>query len=295
MKRKIFILGASGFVGKNLYEFLSKNKDYLVKGYSSEDCDLLSYECIENTLKDVSKNSVLVIVSSITLRKEDSIKAMIKNISMATNISSFLEKNILSHVIFISSVEVYGLVSEGNPINEKLLPAPSNFYGISKITSEYLLKKACKKKGTSLSILRFPGIYGKDDNGSVINILVSSAVNGKVTIFGDGEDKRDFVHIDDVCMVIDGCISNSVNDLINVATGKSYSINEIVSMIKSSTLSSFKIEYAKGKGADRIREAFYDIRLLGKHFPDLEFIGLEEGIQIMVNWKNVGSAKIPKT
>ena len=89
-------------------------------------------------------------------------------------------------------------------ITEELLPQPFNYYSISKLSSESILKKVCFKNKIPLLILRMPGIYGPgDDDISLINKFVKSALTKKkVTLIGNGKDKRDLVYVDDIYKII---------------------------------------------------------------------------------------------
>src|SRR3989338_11552801 len=81
--KRIIILGASGFIGGNLLRYLSLNKGYDVKGYSSKDCDMLSLESLNRALSSATEDDVVIMASAIPRRKEDSFDAMIKNIIMS--------------------------------------------------------------------------------------------------------------------------------------------------------------------------------------------------------------------
>ena len=284
MKKKIFILGASGFIGGQLLKNFSTDPSYDVKGYSSKECNLLSLDLIKRALP-VPSNDVIIMASSITRQKEDSFDSMIKNIRMAENVSKFLEKQKIAQLVFLSSVDVYGNIETGVQISENLIPTPNNYYGISKISSEFIFKNCCSKNKIPLLILRLPGVYGLGDKGkSTIAQLIKSAINGKVIIFGDGKDKRDFVYVDDICEIIKIAVDRKINATLNITTGKSYSLIEIVETIRSCVFNDFVIKYISketdsvGKG----KEMVYDTHLLNKFFPNFKFITLKKGLSLYI-------------
>jgi nucleoside-diphosphate-sugar epimerase len=221
--------------------------------------------------------------SSITRFNDNSLNSMIKNISMAENISEFIGKNKVGYFVFLSSPDVYGTNISGM-ISEKLPKNPEDHYACSKLFGEVILRECCFKNDVPLLTLRLSGVYGpKDHARSTINMLVESAIlKKKIIIQGDGEDKRDYIHVKDVCEVIVKGIEKKAQGELNVATGKSLSINEIVALITLSYPQQFSVEYTPRKeiGKRRIKEMIYDTSLLKKTFPEFCPIPLEKGLEL---------------
>lgn len=282
MTKKIIILGSNGFMGSRLLKNYSLNASYEVKGYSSDECDLQSLESIKTALSSISSDYTIIMTSSITRLNENSYNSMIKNINMAENVGKFIEKHPVSQFIFLSTIDVYGFVK--NEINENLPLDPKDYYAISKLTSEFILKKYCSDNNIPLLILRLSGIYGPGDEGkSTINHIVKSAtVNKQVIIWGDGEDMRDFVYVDDIYNLINMAMQKKIDMTLNVATGKSYSITQIVDMIKLSYHGNFIVEYKPKEKhiEERVKYMLYDTSLLTKTFPNLIFTDMREGISL---------------
>ncbi len=285
--RRIFILGAGGFIGRHLHSKLSQDdRRERVVGYTSSECDLLLPNSIRTALSSATEDDVVVMVSAIIRLTENSCDSMFKNIQMAENLSQFLEECPVSHVVFLSTVEVYGSIPDNILIKEDLLPNPDNYYAISKLASEYLLKRTLSRKGIPLTIFRLPGIYGPGDDGkSTINTLVKSAkLNGKITIYGDGSDKRDFVYVNDVCKIVLKAIQNKINLTINVATGKSYSIKDIANMIGKTLDREVFVDFCSDVSSSEKRSKcmMYDTHLLNTVFPDMRLEDMREGIDTYI-------------
>ena len=282
MNKNMIVLGASGFIGSSIVKHFLSYSSGTVKGFSSQECDTLSLNSIEDSLSFVKENDVIIMASAITRLKENSFESMINNIRMAENFSRFIEKNKIAHIVFLSTVDVYGLVKQDTMLNEKLLPGPNDYYAMSKLSSEYILKKMCHKRHIPLLVLRLSGTYGPGDNGkSTINKLIESAViNKKVVIYGDGEDKRDFVYIDDVCNILEMAVDHKTDGTFNVATGKSCSIKEIVEVIKQSTCGEFIVEFKENANQhdERVKDMVYDVSLLRSTFTDIKLKDISEGI-----------------
>ena len=289
MTKKIIILGSNGFIGTNLTRSFSLNPSYEVRGYSSKVCDLLSPKSIENALSGISSDDAIIMASSITRFKENTYNSMMKNIAMAENIGAFVERHRAGYFIFLSTVDVYGFI-EGK-ISEELLPQPRDHYAVSKFSSEFILKNYCFKGNVPLLILRLSGVYGPGDHDkSTINYIIESiSAKQRGAIWGDGKDKRDFVYVDDIYRVINMAIDKKTEMTLNIATGRSYSINEIFEIIKCYYRGKFVVEYKpREKPTERVKYMVYDISLFKKTFPDFKFIDLKEGISLYL--KKEGAA-----
>jgi len=288
MKKKIHILGASGFIGNSLYRNFSAENETEVKRYSSQDCNLLFYNSVSLTLPEFNKDDVVIMASSITRLKENSLESMAKNIKMADNVSRFIGNNPPSQFIFLSTADVYG-ISPTLPINEKLLPNPNDHYAISKLSSEFILKSTCSKKDIPLLTLRLSGMYGNGDDGiSTINRLVKSAREGKITLVNGGVDRRDFVYVDDLYRIIKEGIDKKIDLTVNIATGENHSIREIAELIGFLFSEKISIEYKERKEeGNRIGEIRFDTRLLRETFPKIRFMDIKSGLSFYIQEQKI--------
>ncbi|MCX6746797.1 MAG: NAD(P)-dependent oxidoreductase [Candidatus Pacearchaeota archaeon] len=287
-KTRVHILGASGFVGNSLYKNFSADSDFDVKGYSSQDCNLLFYNSVSLTLPRFNSDDVVIMASSITRLKENSLESMTKNIKMADNISRFIKENLPGQFIFLSTADVYG-INPTLPIHEKLLPNPNDHYAISKLSSEFILKSTCSNKGIPLLTLRLSGMYGNGDDGiSTINRLVKSAINGKIILANNGLDRRDFFYVDDLHKLIKEGIDKRTDLTVNVATGENYSIGEIAELIKFLFSGKVSVEYEERKDSGkRIGEMRFDTKLLGEIFPKIRFTDIKSGLSFYIQKQKI--------
>lgn len=100
-----------------------------------------------------------------------------------------------------------------------------------------------------------------------------------------GGDLRDYVYVDDIYKIISEAIEKKLNKTINIATGKSSSILEIVNMIKSLSSWRFQIEFSPKatKAEKRIGNMMFDCSLLRREFPDLQMVDLKHGISCYIS------------
>ena len=271
----ITVLGHSGFIGRALCRKLVE-KGVHVQGASSQECNLVNPAETERFLGNLPQDARVVLCSTILRTVEDSYDAMGRNIRMMENFVTFAPRGRLAGVVFFSTVDVYGFNPE-LPITERTRPAPGNFYGISKLTSEFLLRMP-GALDCPLTVLRMPGIYGPGDRGRSIvgRFLDQIRRSGKVTICGDGSVWRDYVEVSDVCEVVLECVKRPFDGLFNVATGTSLSILEIVEILGGAVGISPTIEYLP---SDRgvAGSLVFDITSFRSRFPNKTFKKFQEG------------------
>ncbi|MDC0926364.1 NAD(P)-dependent oxidoreductase [Candidatus Pelagibacter sp.] len=277
MKKNFLILGGNSIIGKKTVDFLKKEN--FVKSLSSKDCNLLKKKEVETLLGNLKKKYILIIFSFITKNK-DSKSIFFKNLEMMSNVADALDINRISKIVFISSIEVYGQVPQ-NPILESNKENPRNLYGLAKFTCEQIFKlKIISKK---LLILRLPGIYGYGDNfQSVIGKFINSAIKfKKITINSTGEDKRDFLNMDDFPKILNNLLLDNAFGIINIVSGKSHSIKYIAETIsryfKKQINISFK-EKSKNKVLTSISKFEFCQKKILRKKKNYYFTDIDKGI-----------------
>ena len=285
-KKQIIIFGSSGFIGKYLKDKFDNDASLEVQGYSSQTCDLLLATDVCKVFASLGKEDSVIIASSITRDKEDSYSVMIKNIQMIENCCQALSEHPVGHVCFFSTITLYGIRRKENErLRESMLPDPNEYYSISKITSEYLLKTVCEAKSIALTIMRLPGIYGFGDRfESAIGQMVKRAFNDKeIVVFDKGDDIRDYVYVDDVFKLVNSAIAKKKEVLINVSTGKSFTINEIAECIRNVIPHSIEIIYREknkaAEGRPSVKSLEFDCTVRELAFPDVLMTDLKMGVE----------------
>ncbi len=293
MTKRIIILGCRGFIGSMLFKKFSADEQYEVSGFSSQECDLLSSVSTRRALSDLKKEDVVIMASAITRLKENTFEAMMKNIQMVENITHVIVERPIKQFIYLSTIDVFGSLeknsnSQNVKINEDCELAPDEYYGLSKMTCEFLLKKHLAGRGIHLAILRFPGVYGPGDCGkSLIGRFIHSAIKeGKIFIKGDGSDLRDYLYVDCVCAAVKEAIRAGLNKSVNIVSDKSYSIKQIAQMIQSALGKNCTIEYREEKHSDHSRRKHmqFDNARLQKILPGVKFSDLSRGISLYLEY-----------
>jgi len=230
--RNILLISDRGFIGKSLFNALSNNKEHNIYGLNSDNCNLLYEEKTKAAIsKILIKPYTIIFLSTFGRFPEDNYDVYNKNVTMITNLLNSVDMNLIEQFIFFSSTCLYGRPPKILPITEVNECIPNGYYGLSKFVSESLIKLqlACP-----VSIIRIPGVYGiLDKNKSIISHFVNNIINNKsITIYDKGLVLRDYVFIDDIIKVVNHIISLKCDVTINIATGKSIKLINLVSIIE---------------------------------------------------------------
>lgn len=301
----VAITGGAGFIGSNLAVFL-KSCGYNVV-------------CVDNLSRSVEHNVRLLSLKNIPLyiadiRDYDKIFDLMKGCDIVVHAAalidveeslrdpiSYFENNVVGtgvvakacvdscveRLIYISSAAVYGNpvrvpVDENHPTN------PLSPYGLSKLLGEYIIEFYSRISGLNYIILRLFNVFGPGQGitgyAGVITKFVNCVKSGRrPTIFGDGLQTRDFIHVNDVCRAIEASFKTKyINEKFNVGSGNEVKIIDLAKMVMS--LANFAVEpfFAPGRVGD-IRFSCADIskakRLLN-FYPELS---LEEGLKTILN------------
>jgi len=237
-KPYIGLTGATGFVGRNLINRLLSEK-YKVKALVLENDhklpsevgvvkgNLITGEGIGDFVKDI--DVLLHLAARVTEPESEMFEAN----SYATYklVENLLKSNV-HYVIFMSSVAVYG--SDANlEFKESDSCNPDTIYGLSKLLAENILKFWQKKSGKKLTILRPFNIYGPGNKkGIIYSFCKSIKENDFVEIFGEGNQTRDFLYIDDLVELILKILTRKKQGTYNIGSDNKYSINQVVGIFE---------------------------------------------------------------
>lgn len=266
---KILITGSSGFIGSHLIKRLSPI--YEVRTFDIKDNkDILDKVALSENMKKVN----IVIHLAALVKQAESWKKtdsyLITNGVGTFNVLQAAEKNKVSRVILLSSAAVYA--------------KPLTPYGLSKRFAE----EACHMFNKLETVILRPfNAYGKSQNltynYAIHNFIRDIKNKGIVNIYGDGNQTRDFIFIDDLVTVIEHFLTNSPpKNPLDVGTGKEITINDLAICIGKILKKDFRINYLRER-----KEPYYskaNISLLKKSGIKIDhFRNIEEGIRILIN------------
>ena len=241
--KRVVILGSTGIISTNLQRILKKkNIKFISVGRSK--FDLKSKKTIKKLRKKIKKRDSIIFIAAEAHVKNS--EMFLNNIKICETVCGSLEKKKIDQLIYISSDAVYADIK--GKITEKTVTSPNSFHGLMHMTRELMLKNKFKKL---LCILRPTLIYGLGDthNGYGPNRFVGLATKNKpMLIFGNGEERRDHIFVDDLVKIIAKCLEKKALGILNLVSGKVYSFKYLAKLIIAETKSNSKLIKIKRKG-----------------------------------------------
>jgi len=185
-------------------------------------------------------------------------------------------------LIFASSGATYGTPA-WLPVDEEVPQQPESPYGITKMIAEHYLRYWQAAHGLAYTALRYGNVYGprQDPNGEagVIAIFAKRFLNQEpVRIDWDGEQKKDYVYVEDVARANLLALEQGENEICCIGTGRAASVNELYQALATITGYHPEIVRAPKRPGD-IYLTYFDCRKAGQILGWKPEISLEEGIE----------------
>ncbi len=250
---RTLITGGAGFVGSNLARLIKPSVllDWRDPSYLFEDGGLIFDDCefvhgdirdgkdLERCLDFGEVGSIIHLAAIPGIKKceEEPELAREVNVGGTEEVLDFARENGVEDIIFASSAGVYGEIVE-HPITEEHPIDPLNLYSETKREGEELCREYAEDHGLNCTVMRMSNLYGPGfqvkPNLTVIPLFVLKALqNQPLTIYGDGEQTRDFVHVEDVAQAYEKAFegSDSGFEVYNLGSGVTTSVNELADVI----------------------------------------------------------------
>jgi UDP-glucose 4-epimerase len=260
--KKILVTGGAGFIGSHLVRRLVEEgnevlvTDTLLRGNKIDKEILPSVTLLHHDIRDaeammrITKGCEIIYhfaaILGVDIVADNPVETMETEIIGMKNIAHASIVNGVDKLIYASTSGVYGHSAIEKSITEDVYLDPRTSYAIAKRFNEIYLKAQYEEKGLKSISLRLFNVYGKkQDNRMVIPRFIEQAMRKRpITVFGDGEQTRDFTYIDDTiraCLLL----ANKVNgcDIYNIANEKEHTIGFLAETIKKLTNSTSEITY----------------------------------------------------
>ena len=269
--RRVVVIGAGGFVGSMICTRLTADKVELLR-LTRKELDLLKPDA-EVSLKSMLRtDDSVVFVSALAPTRTNAI--LIDNLRMAEAVCGALAAQSVAHLVYISSDAVYS--DDANPVTERTPREPSTLHGAMHSAREVMLSVTLK---LPLAILRPTLIYGARDphNGYGPNRFWRLAEKGEaITLFGEGEEKRDHVSVEDVAVITSAALNHRSKGTLNIATGRSVAFRQVAEMAVA--VSGRPVEIRGTPRQNPITHRHFDITDCLKAFPEFHYLPLQDGL-----------------
>jgi UDP-glucose 4-epimerase len=303
---KILLVGGGGFIGKNLANFLVHlNFEVTIVGrFNDSELSLINNNIkvykipIINSFEFeelISNASTIVwlahsLVPGIEI---DSKEDFLNNILPVWNAYELSQKKILpTRFIYVSTGgAIYGNIYDNIPISETNQSNPISQYGKSKIQIEIGLQNIASKYNSECFILRPSNVYGPLQNmnkpqGIIGYTIYSIFQNTPLTLYNNGLQIRDFIHVDDLCYAISLIISNQKLEkkcnIFNISSSLPIRIIDLVKLIERISLKKIDLIHKPERLVDSNYAVLDNTKFKVKYNWDFK-ITLEEGIQALLN------------
>jgi nucleoside-diphosphate-sugar epimerase len=300
------VTGGAGFIGSHLAEELARRGERvrIVDSFITGKRDNLKHipgvELIEGDLADlaVAQRAVAGVdyvlhqaaIPSVPRSVQDPITSNRANIDASLNVLVAARDAGVRRLVYAGSSSAYG-DTPTLPKVETMGTAPRSPYALQKLVAEQYCQMFTRLYGLETVTIRYFNVFGPRQDPSspysgVISLFICALVEGRQpTIYGDGEQTRDFTY---VANVVDGVLRactapDASGEVINVATGGRISLNQLFDVLKGLTGADVSPVYSEQRAGD-VRDSQADIskahRLLGYQ----PLVALDQGLAQTVAW-----------
>ncbi len=189
-------------------------------------------------------------------------------------------------LVYASSSSVYG-DAESYPTREDALPQPRSPYGVTKLAGEHLMGLYAARHGLQTTSLRFFTVYGPGQRPDMAftRFLHAAVRDEPISLYGSGEQIRDFTFVDDIvdAVVLAASASTAPGTVLNVSGGGSHSVNEVLELIEQLAGASLRIERQDAAPGDVSRTAA-DIGAVTRKLGWTPRTALRDGLAAQLEW-----------
>lgn len=271
--RRVVVIGGHGFIGGAVVE-RARAEGIKTLSLGRAEVDLLGTDAHVTLARSLREGDSVVAASARAPCKD--VDMLVDNMVLTRNILAALTSVKLAHVVNISSDAVYG--EEPTPLREDMPPAPGSLHGAMHLARELAFQSAVT---VPLAILRPTLVYGAADphNGYGPNRFRRLAAKGEdIALFGEGEERRDHVLVDDVAEIALRVLLHRSSGVLNVASGEVHSFRAIA---EQAALLSGRGSRIRGttRSGPMPHNGYrpFDVSATKAAFPDFAYVLFDEG------------------
>lgn len=299
---KVLVTGGAGFIGSHIVERLLNDgrSVVVIDDFSTGkvenlpehdklkviEGDIGNFDTVLKCMEGIDWVFHKAAVASVPKTVNDPVGSSAVNYQGTLHILEAARKENVKRVVFASSAALYG-DEPTLPKVETMLPVALSPYAVDKLASEYACVMYFKLYGLETVCLRYFNVYGPRQDPSspysgVISIFTDRLSSGQVpSIFGDGEQTRDFVYVTDVVEANMAATTRSVSgNVFNIATGKKITLNNLLKTLYDIYGQPFKADYEETRLGD-IRDSYATIDKAKSILGWKPLVDLEQGLRFL--------------
>ncbi len=305
---KYLVTGAAGFIGRSIAAALLKRGeevrgiDNFITGKRGNLGGLEAMEFVEGDLTDPQQcaracEGIEIVfheaaLASVPRSVADPAATNLHCVTATLNLLVAARAARVRRVVYAGSSSAYG-DTPTLPKQEDMLPNPISPYAVAKLAGEQYMRAFARVYGLETVVLRYFNVFGpfQDPTSHYSGVLAifcrRMLVGEQPTIYGDGEQSRDFTYIDNVVhanlLAAEAPAEKVAGQMMNVATGSRCTLNETFNILRELTGYKGKPTYHASRSGD-IRDSLADIRRAGELLGYSPVVDFREGLRRTVEW-----------
>jgi nucleoside-diphosphate-sugar epimerase len=309
---KYLITGAAGFIGRSIAAALLgrgesvRGVDNFLTGKRANLAGLEAMEFVEGDLRDPAVCAKVcdgveiafheAALASVPRSVADPVTTNECGVNATLNLLVAARAAGVRRVVYAGSSSAYG-DTPTLPKHEQMVPKPISPYAVAKLAGEHYMGAFARVYGLETVVLRYFNVFGPHQDpishySGVLAIFCRKMLaREQPTIYGDGEQSRDFTYIDNVVrgnlLASEAPAEKVSGRMINMATGSRITLNQTFAILRELTGYSGEPAYVESRSGD-IRDSLADIRLAGELLGYEPIVDFREGLRRTVEWYRTG-------
>ena len=295
---RALVTGAAGFIGSNLVpELLKLGHSVLVLDIFSNSrrqnlpsspgvtiCkgDVTVYDDVVNAVKqsDVVFHMAGQLGNVLSMERPQT--DLITNVVGTINLLQACHERNLKQIVFSSSSAIFG-ETKYIPVDEAHPKDPMSPYGLSKYAAEQYCLILGAEYGLRVACLRYFNVYGVlqhfNPYGNVLPIFAEKVMAGEpLTIYGDGEQTRDFIEVSDIVRANILAMQCEANGVFNIGTGVATTVNQLAKIVIEAADKDVEIKYAPARSGE-VQDSVATIAKASKELDFQPSVSINEGVR----------------